>query len=472
MLKDSSRSLIVLLFVSGCQNWAAGFLLVSGPGSTEYQILQVRGSNEINIESRTVGTYNQRVALEPGLYVVLADCSQREAIIHSNRTTILQTQQVNFIKPPGLDHTPGLFSVHCSQFESIKRRQHFTDKFRFDLLEQRKQLLVGMAPMNLALTRSEPASVDLAAIRVVHHENSNGNYYISPADGRDSLTEKQAVNQWTFLLPGSYTIMVNSSKTKVDIEAGQAISLPLGDIVLTADVVEDTHRSNVGLGLDQNISFDNTTSLLSGRYELFVENNSQTTPLQIDAAAQHQVKLRNFRITLGCMEHEWECRGIQKYTVYSESGNVKLASGQTDQSILLPYQPILVELVNNPGMYLSSGPNQQSEEVGSVLITPRYRAWPGHRTDLIRIEAHGPKLTGYSYDISATGPTTLPLFAGSYKLSNYITGPSGRKTHQQIFRSRVNSLTKIEATFYRPTPSDEVARLPVGATVIPELKAF
>src|SRR5690606_18643865 len=130
--------------------------------------------------SEQVGHFNQRMALSPGSYLVLADCSSTTITIYPGQTAKLSVHTVDFIAPrdPGGDDS---FSLQCSRSEETRSRQIFNNKFSLNLIHGVREVLVGMVPLTIDFpklaARGKPIELKykLAAIQVadVGEETAN-----------------------------------------------------------------------------------------------------------------------------------------------------------------------------------------------------------------------------------------------------------------------------------------------------------
>src|SRR5690242_17367055 len=110
------------LLLAACERVAErGVLHVVAPSAGSYEIYAIAGDATLQYVSEQVGQYNVDLPLNPGTYLILADCSHQMVDINANTTTRLLAHSVQFI-PPISPSADDIFSIQCSRYEKSNLR--------------------------------------------------------------------------------------------------------------------------------------------------------------------------------------------------------------------------------------------------------------------------------------------------------------------------------------------------------------
>jgi hypothetical protein len=86
--------------------------------------------------------------------------------------------------------------------------------------------------------------------------------------------------------------------------------------------------------------------------------------------------------------------------------------------------------------------------VGYVKMTPVPQHRPGQITDLVRVDSASAPVSGHSLDINLERSTLMPLFAGSYRLDQFLSVTMGdtntRQNLSRAFNIEVGKTIEIE----------------------------
>ncbi len=127
-----------------------GALIVNYIGQGQYDIYKIASESPLQFVSEQAGSFNQTQHLSPGSYLILADCSSKVVSIYPGGRVELTAHKVNFLpmQPPSPQDK---FSVQCQRSDRTQSWQHLTNHFSLAVLAGKRDLLVGMVPMELQL---------------------------------------------------------------------------------------------------------------------------------------------------------------------------------------------------------------------------------------------------------------------------------------------------------------------------------
>ena len=446
-------SFAALLGLAGCGfSSSHGYLHVSGLAGGFYEIYRVDSESPMQLVSEHSGTFNEDVKLPAGRYLVLADCSSQPVRVYAGKREKLVAHQINFIPAmaPGEDDK---FSIQCERAEKTRSRQYFSKRFSLSMIGESHDILVGMVPLSLQFGGSS-GEVDikshlLSAIKVESTPETppDLSYFVSPTTDLVSVTEKQDFGKWLFLLPGDYEVEVNGTKMLVSLAEGEKRVItpafikvetsPKIDLELSSQIrgtplfveVNDGHWFNL----------NERYAVLPGKTMLRLSGSNQPKEVELEEGEILDLPARSVVVDQGCSPWEWNCLGDLEVRLYQPAQPFPFTTGVTDVPLLF-FEPevfVGVEGSRNIRHRVPRGERDLEVHIGYLEIIPKPVHIKGQITDLLRVEAKDPTLSGVTLDIALDRPTRMPLVTGQYQLAQYVmsTGADGdRRRSSQLLR--------------------------------------
>lgn len=432
---------LVATAIPGCSiGNRSGVLRVSGMTAGLYEIYRIESDNPMQLVSEHVGHFNEDIKLAAGHYLVLADCSSQAVHVYSGQRTDLVANQVNFL-PSAAPEKDDRFSIQCERAEKTRSRQFFSNRFSLSMIGDSHDILVGMVPLSLDFESAEingktpptgPRSFLLSALKV---ESTAGTppdlkYFVSPAADLVSVTEHQAFGHWMYLLPGDYEVEVNGTKMKVTLAEGERrIIKPAFLKVATNEKVDLDLSSQIRgtpLFVEVNdghwFNLNEQYAVLPGAPRLRLSGSNQPMTVELKEGESLDLRARSVRVDQGCSPWEWNCLGDLEVHLYQPGQPFPFSESVTDVPLLFFEQEVQlgVEGSRNIRRRVPKGVNDLEVHLGYLEIIPRPVYVKGQITDLLRVEAHDPELTGVTLDINLERPTRMPLVTGQYQLAHYV----------------------------------------------------
>ena len=160
----------ILAYLASCQQKQPhGKLLIQAPSNGSYDIYRVASEQPFQFISEQIGYFNQSIRLPIGSYLVLADCSYEKILIQPNQIVTKNAYELEFI-PPVEASKDDLFTIQCDRFARTRMRQTIENRFKLNILEGVREMLVGMVPMSIDTSQikgpDHKTSFELAAIEL------------------------------------------------------------------------------------------------------------------------------------------------------------------------------------------------------------------------------------------------------------------------------------------------------------------
>lgn len=432
-----------------------GVLRVDAPSDGHFEIYRVASESPLQLESEQIGSFNEDVPLEAGSYLVLADCSSEMVVVNPGRTQRLKAYEVAFVPP--LEPTAGdKFSVQCTRYDATRSRQYLTNRYKLMVIEGKRDMLVGMLPLRLdsqeqAIQDDNKIAFDLSALQVASSPSDDQAipYFVSATENIVSVTEAQQFGKWQFLLPGKYMVEVNG--TSMAVELGPKESR----VIQPARIMVSTPKS---LDLDQGASVRGAPTLVEinqghwlGLNEVYSVLPGPATLRLADSVRRHDVELKegellekNVRavtVQMDCSPWEWSCLGSRKVQLYEKDQFYAFAEGVTDAPVLFFGDAawVGVEGSRDVRYQIAKDADVTKLRMGTVKLKPQPQNKPGVMTDLVRVEAAGAPLSGFTLDVSLERETVMPLIVGQYNLASFVSSTAiegdRRKSGQTFYVS-------------------------------------
>lgn len=463
-----STLVLVALAAFGCEKRPqSGFLKVHAPGPGTYEIYRSASESSLQFVSEQVGKFNEDMALAPGSYLVLADCSSEMVIIYPGRNETLTAHRLRFVPP----HTPtdkDSFSIQCSRSDKTKSRQSLTGHFELTLITGKQDLLVGMVPMHVDFTTMPDPSVPkdltyrLSALQVANFEGNTQDisYFVSPVNELIAATKYQQFGSWEYLLPGHYMLEVNGTRMQVDLaESEERIVKPALLKVTTSPEIDLAQPARINgspwlveINTGHWLNFNETYPVLPGVATIAISGSSQSTEITLVEGVTKELAARSITVDTGCPPRDTTCPGDKAVSLYLPEEPYPFLESVSDIPMVYIDRglPILVGVEGSRDVLFEIPANVRDKTVhiGYARLIPEPQHRPGQVTDLVRVEAQGAPLSGHTLDVGLDKPTLMPLIAGSYRLEQFAsatTNDADRRNAPRAFN--IEAGKTIDLTF-------------------------
>ncbi|MEY4631594.1 MAG: hypothetical protein RIQ81_1714 [Pseudomonadota bacterium] len=457
-----SACILTALSVNGCGfGDRSGVLRVASSTGGLYEIYRIASDNPLQLVSEHVGQFNEDIKLPAGRYLVLADCSSQSVHVYAGQTKELVANQVNFLPSMAPDQQDR-FSIQCERAEKTRSRQFFSSRFSLNMIGESHDILVGMVPLSLDFDHEAPApqgprSFLLSALKVEATTGTSPDmkYFVSPATNLVAVTEQQSFGHWMYLLPGEYEVEVNGTKMKVTLVEGEKRVIRPAFLKITTNDKVDLDLSSQIRGTPLFVEVNNghwfnlneQYAVLPGAPRLRLSGSNQPQTVELEEGESVEMRARSVKVDQGCSPWEWNCLGDLEVHLYQPGQPFPFNEGVTDVPLLFFEQEVHlgVEGSRNIRKRIPKGVSDLELHLGYLEIIPKPVYVKGQITDLLRVEAHDPELTGVTLDINPERPTRMPLVTGQYQLAHYVmsTATEGerRRSSQPVRISRDQTIT-------------------------------
>ena len=429
------KALCLLLLTLSCTRVTEpGSLYVAAPRGGQYDIYRLGSRQPLQYLSEQVGHLNQAIPLEPGQYLVLADCSSATVTIKPRTQSRLIAHEVHFVPP----HKPGKgdrFSVQCDRHSQTRFRQHLTNHYSFILLHGKRKMLVGMMPFEPDFSEQKDTphrfQYPLSSVKLSRYPEMKleSRYFSSPALGMMAITEPQKFGHWQFLLPGSYIIEVNGTRMVVPLREREVKVIrpallrieipPEVDADLSAEIRGTTLYAE--LNEKHYLDLDETWPVLPGKARIRLTGSTHSQEIEMSEGEYLVKKARALMVRSDCAPWDWDCLGRRKIFLYTSSNSWPVAQGYTDVPVLF-FEPDIRVGIQGSRDIRRQIPDDQAWTVlrlGRLELRPSVQARSGIFTDLTRIESVQSDMEGHSMDVPVEKISSIPLIAGRYVLAQY-----------------------------------------------------
>ncbi len=280
-----------------------GSLLVSGTGKEGYSVFDGIGKNRITHEQPT----NSATELAPGTYTVLVNASRQRVTVTPEQQTVVQA---------GTLLVSGTGKEGYSVFDEIGRdrltHERPTNSVT-ELLPGAYTVIVNASRQRVEVKAGEQTVVQAGTL-VVSGTGKEG-YSVFDEIGRDRLTHERPTNSVTELLPGTYTVIVNASRQRVEVAAGKQAVVQAGTLLVSGtgnegySVFDELGRDRLTHERPTNA----VTELLPGTYTVIVNASRQ----RVDVSAGKQAVVQAGSLIVSGT-------GTEGYSVFDELGRDRL----------------------------------------------------------------------------------------------------------------------------------------------------
>ncbi len=413
-----------------------GFLEVRSAVTGNFEIYRISSESPIQFVSEHIGHFNEKAALQPGSYLILADCSSEIVVVKPNATATLMAHHVEFEAPvPASDVDQ--FTIQCNRFDKVRFTQTLANRRSIDILSGRHEVLIGMLPYQLdfdASTFAEPQirKIQLGSVAVIGRgQEREGKYFISPKASRISVTATQNLDRRVFVLPGQYLLELNGTKSEITVNGLEDKIIKIATLRVEAPVNAELDRAfqirgnplYIELEDGHWMNFDETYAVLPGLIHFKIHGSESTNEFTLAEEQDLTIKSRSVRVEIDCSPWEWSCLGSRKVYLYRPDQPYPFATGVTDVPILFLDEEVWVTIEGSRDIRVMV-PKQQESTVfraGKIQLVPEVSNKAGFVTDLVRIEATGQQMSGTTLDLNLDSNNLLPLIEGRYLLVNYTS---------------------------------------------------
>ena len=201
-------------------------MIVHATRGGEYEIFKFVAGDSISLKSEIRVFFNQQIALKPGSYLVLADCSSEVVQIYPQSSVHLNAHTVQFL-PTTPVSIRDRFPIRCARGDYAEFKQLLDQDFVLTILSGKHDLLVGMNPMHFDFTSERhvksPTQMTLllSSIQVHSSDPDDQSYFVSNLNDGVPHTEHLNFRDKYYLVPGEYRIEMNGTSTVVKLSAGE-----------------------------------------------------------------------------------------------------------------------------------------------------------------------------------------------------------------------------------------------------------
>lgn len=430
-----------------------GTLFIEAAGTGLYEIYRISGESPFQFTSEQTGEFNKDVALSPGSYLVLADCSSESVIIYPHQQQRLVSHKVEFIPPDKPDKKDG-FTIQCNRSEKTRSRQNISSRFELNVIHGKRDMLVGMVPVHINFESlenpKEPKTVkyQLSGLKVENVPDLKQlfSFFISAKDEMIAATKYQAFGNWDFLLPGSYVIEVNGSRMNVDLAAGELRTIQPALLRVTSGDEVDLNLATkvtgspwlVEVNEGHSLNFNETYPVLPGKISVNISGSAQAIEYDLIEGQSLEIPVNSVTVQNRCKIDEMLCEGGRTITLSFPEETYPFIESVTDIPILYidTGTPILVGVEGSRDiLYEIKGDHRnQKLETGLLRLTPSIQFKSGQVTDLARVEGIEPLSIGNTLDISLEEETTLAVIAGTYTFAQFFSSSVAEGDRHQTDR--------------------------------------
>ena len=427
---------VLILVITSCQqSTPSGFLTVLSGKSGTYEIYRIESESPFQYVSEQIGYFNQKLPLAPGQYLILSDCSSKIIIVQPNTSQEIVSHRVIF-QPPIATLPTSKFSVQCDRHDRTRSRQHFTNKYTFNILEGQRDLLVGMVPLAIDLissgVSSQTLTYRLSGIKVEKFPGMKPKtkFFVSPLNGIIAITEPQDFGTWQFFLPGTYTVEVNGTHLKVDLSMDEkkmispAFLQVKSSNLANLDLSSQIRGSPIFVELNDHhwMELNETYPVLPGKATIKLNGSQVNHSIDLVSGKSTILQASSLIVHYDCSPWEWTCLGGRQIYLYEDDKPYPFAKGVTDVPILYLNTDVSISIEGSRDIRFQLPKKTHIElSIGKIRFIPKPVYRPGQMTDLVRVEAHSPATSGHTLDIQFDRITTMPLIIGPYEFAQYIS---------------------------------------------------
>ena len=413
-----------------------GYLLTLAPNEKEYEIYQIKDKNNFSLFADRKGKYNKKIPLEPGYYLIIADCSSKQVSISANQTTSIKTVELEFKAPHPL-RNDDIFSIRCTRNKRLKWHQNLKNQLNLMIFPGKHKLLINSSLLHIDLKEEKKKYIQkLSAVKIASNlkrkEIFLPSFFVKPSKESLSMIQSQKINKWLFLLPGEHTLILNGTKKTTYLKPQSSLIINSAYIKFypnnfTQQPYIDIWKSPLFFKINNQKILPSQTyyPILPGKIDISLVKANKTYHLNLKEHEKYVLKLPKIRVNQGCAPWEWECIGNKEVLFFADKEISPFYIGTTDIDLfyLNKNQSYTISLRSSHGIRHKIFANKKESHIniGKATFIPKPQIKPHHYSDLIRLEANNLHLSGYSENLAINKSSTLDLFAGKYKLVSFIS---------------------------------------------------
>ncbi len=467
----------IWLFIFACdRELDVGSLVVKAPLGGSYEIYRIDESDSLHFKSEQLGFFNQELQLAPGNYLILADCSYKQLIIHAKESQTIYAHAIHFV-PPRQTTEQDYFSIRCTRYEKTNFTQLIKNRYSLVVLNHDIEILVAMVPFKHhfetpknqnEVAFSQSASFYLSSLLVAYHDNAKHfPFFVSPSNKSLALTEGIEQGRWLYLLPGHYSVFLNGSSLDFDLQEKEQktiepsfIRISTPEKVSAESLLSDEESYFIRINDSHLIESNEILPVLGENLSVKFFGSIAQQVFPLEKGKINEFSVNRLLVDSGCSPFEWECHKKRAVFLYNDEdeNHTLINENLTDTSILYTQKNILVEVEGSKGIYLKVQNKKDTQlSLGRISFAPKTVFKKGFYTDLVRIEPLDKGFTGFSHDIVPNRLTTMTLVEGSYVMVKYTDGPLGREPERKIIRLKKNDHIKVPFVYFVPPSKKNLA---------------
>lgn len=447
---------------SGCHEKKnnQGTLHIKSKWPGEYDVFQVKSESPPQVVAETIGYYNQDLRLNPGKYIILADCSSTTLMLSSNSVEILSVGEL-VLELPKTSFNEAFPLVQCERSAALGIKQKLQNRRTLQVLPTVQNILIGPAAFALEVKdlSSEHAvqTIPLAAI-VVGSANDHGTYFVSGVNTAAPVSQAQELGKPIFLLPGQYLIELNGTHNQITIGPLETKMQTVGYFLIntpknntTLKLNERSEQNFVETKAGSIYELNKVHVVLPGILALRIGNTLYYHDISVEEQKTTNRLLESVVVISKCEPPEILCKKKQKVFLFQNNNPYYFSQGFTNEAIYHWFSdPIKISLNTTESIFrtIPAGTMNVTESIGRLELHFKKNNSPLKelRTNFLRIYPTSRKMEGESYDIEANAGTThYNLFTGSYRLVHHLFR-EGRKNYDAIAKNVVFRITEGKTT--------------------------
>ena len=423
------KILLIISAISCNRDPSQGILEVKAPGPGQFEIYKIVSSSPLEFISEKVGRFNKPMAMPPGNYLILADCSSKITTVKPSVRNTLIAHEIVFNTPEPAQKSD-LFKIQCNRHSETQSRQTLLSKYRLNILDGKRDLLVGMRPLYVDLKGQKPTvkTYNLGSIKLNEFDGMKpgARYFVSPKNSLIALTSNQKFGQRQFLLPGSYVLEVNGTQTEVLLATGGSIEIDPAFIRIQSKYNNEKQNQSSSLESPElnskyTLDVNETYPVLPSEVHVNFSGSKDIQTVPLSSGHLSIIEARSLYVESDCSPWDWTCLKRIKVYIYQRGLPYPTTQSRADKPIfyLNKHAEVCLQGTTDIRHKIPADKYHHKLRVGRVRLIPKptYRA--GILTDLVRIEADTDTSYGQSLDINLKKSEVIPLIAGQYKLVTY-----------------------------------------------------
>lgn len=439
--------------------------------------------------------------LVAGEYLLLAHCSHQHLRIRQHHNLQVKLSQLTFIPPKLPPHEVGTLTIHCDRLHPGMFHQTLTNIYKLYLLHGHWRLFIQTAPYEIA--SHHDLTVHLAALKVQTpqlqdkpaadepsmilsaQEDTAPHFFLTRAGSTGTMA--RPLDEWTYLLPGTYTITINGTQQTLELVPGQAQTIALGQLAVHLPTSVDLKAYAITTGrpfsyelitpAGRHHLYPNTNyMLLSGEYRLGIYTAHHHWPIVIKPHRRTQQTLHALTVHNACSPPQ-PCAQTTAISLFHDGAPQPILQAPSDVPIFFAHSDLTLTTHRSLGLQTPltlpptepTTPSHLHLTLGAVTFLAQMTDHPTKTTELVRIEPLGAyphdedqainmHPGNYSEDIrrhhARARDDAILLFPGQYQLVAYEahTSPHGftkQRTELMTFTVRAQEFIQLNYPVYR-----------------------